>query len=98
VVSRPDALIHKASITIQIDRLDAHPPGPDARASDMEIACSGGVTVQTIVHLQPDAALKQERSLAKVLKFRSYNCPSGLPMTTVRTAPSFIKLNAHLNC
>jgi hypothetical protein len=104
VDSHPDALIHKASIAIQIrtsgrqsawfgrtcirygncmhqiDRLDAHPPGSDARSLFMEITCSGRATVRTTVPHRPDAALKQERFSAK---FWSYSCPSGRPMTTV---------------
>jgi hypothetical protein len=120
--SHPDALIHKASIVIQIQtsgcqsawsgracirygncvhqisRLDDHPPGPDARSLYMEITCSERATVRTTGHHRPDATLKQERSSAKFLEFWSYSCPSGRPMTTVRTALSFIKPDAHLNC
>jgi hypothetical protein len=122
VDSRPDALIHKASIAIQIqtserqstwsgrasikyencvyqiDRPDSHPPGPDERSLYMEITCSGRTTVRTTVHHRPDAALKQERSSTKFSEFRSHSCPSEWPMTTVRTAPIFIKPDAHLNC
>jgi hypothetical protein len=43
-------------------------------------------------------SLKYKRSSAKFLEFRSHSCPSGRPMTTVWTAPSFIKPDAHLNC
>jgi hypothetical protein len=63
----------------------------------MEITCSGRATVQTTMPHRSDATLKQERSLAKFLKFRSYSCPSGRPMAIVRTAPSFIKPDAHLS-
>jgi hypothetical protein len=99
--SHPDALIHKASIAIQIqtsggqsapsgrpcirygncvhqiDRLDAHPLGPDVRSLYMEITCNGRATVRTTVYLRPDAALKQERSSAKFSEFRSQSYPSG---------------------
>jgi hypothetical protein len=119
--SRPDALIHKASIAIQIqtfgrqsssservcikygncvhhiNRPDDHPPGPEARSLYMEITCSERVTVRTTRQHRPDAALKQERFSAKFLKFQSHSCPSGRPMTTIWTAPNFIKANAHLN-
>jgi len=122
VDSHPDLLIHKASITIQIetsgrqstcfggaciryenwvhqiDRPDTHPPCPNARILYMEITCSGRATVRTTVHHRPDVALKQERFLEKFSEFRSHSCLSGRPMTTVRTAPSFIKPDAHLNC
>jgi hypothetical protein len=121
VVSLPDAFIHKASISIQIQtfgrqsawsgracirygnyvhqisRLDDRSPGSDARSLYMEITCSGRATVRTTVPHRPDAALKQIRSSAKFLKFRSHSCPSGRPMTTVLTASSFIKSGAHLS-
>jgi hypothetical protein len=122
VDSRPDALIHKASIAIQIqtsgrqsawsgrscirygncvhqiDRSDAHPTGPDARSLYMEITCSRRATVWTTIPHRLDAALKREKSSAKFLEFRSHSCPSGRHMTTVRTAPNFIKPDTHLNC
>jgi hypothetical protein len=121
VDSRPDVLIHKACIEIQIQKserqpawfgrsciryencvhqishLDDHPPGPDAQSLYMKIICSECATNRTTGHHRPDAALKQERSSTKFLEFRSYSCPSGRPMTTVRTGPSFIKLDVHLN-
>jgi hypothetical protein len=81
----------------QITRMDGHPPGLDAQSLYKEITCSGRATVRTIVPHRPDAALKQERFSAKISKFCSYSCPSGRPMTTVRTAPSFIKLDAYLS-
>jgi len=122
VDSRPDALIHKASIVIQIqtsgrqlswsgrscikyrncihqiNRPDDNPPSLDARSLNMEITCSERETVQMTGQRSPDAALKQERFLAKFLEFQSYSCPSRLPMTTVRMAPSVIKPDAHLSC
>jgi hypothetical protein len=122
VDSRPDTLIHKASIAIQIqtsgsqsgwsgracirygncvhqiNRPDDHSPSPDARNPYMEITCIERVIVWTIGHHRPNAALKYEGSLAKFSEFRSHSCPSGQPMTTVWTAPSFIKPDAHLNC
>jgi len=76
---------------------DDHPPGPDAQSLYMEITCSERATVWTIVHHRLDAAFEQERSSAKFLEFRSHSCPSRRPMTTVRTAPSFIEPDAHLN-
>jgi len=110
-----DALIHKASIAIQIQtsgrasirygnyvhqisRSDDHPSGPDARSLYMEITCSERGTVLTIGQHCPDVALKQERFSANFSKFQSHSCPSGRPMTTIRTASSFIKLDAHWNC
>jgi hypothetical protein len=82
----------------QISHPDYHPPGPDAQSLYMEIICSERATVRMTGHHCPYAALKQERSSAKFLKFRSHSCLSKRPMTTVRTVPSFIKLDAHLNC
>jgi hypothetical protein len=122
VDSRPDALIHKASIAIQIqtsgrqsvwsgracirygncvhqiDCPDAHPLSLDARSLNMEVTNNGRATVQTTMPHRPNATLKQERFSVKFLEFRSHSCPSGRTMTTVRTVPNFIKLDAHLNC
>jgi len=81
----------------QITRLDGHPFGPNAWSFHKEITCSGRATVWTIVPHRPDAALKQERSSSKFLKFWSYSCPFRRPLTTIRTAPSFIKPDAHLS-
>jgi hypothetical protein len=81
----------------QITRLDDQPPGPDARSLYMKITCSGRATVQKTRQHRSDAALKQERFSAKFFEFRSHSCPSEQPMTTVRTVPSFIKPDAHLN-
>jgi hypothetical protein len=39
----------------------------------------------------------QERISAKFLESRSYSCPSGHPMNTVRTVPRFFKPDTHLN-
>jgi hypothetical protein len=121
VDSSPDALIHKTSISIQIQtfgrqsawfgrasirygncvhhisRLDNHPLGPDARSLYMEITCSEHATIRTTGHHRLDAALKQVRFSVKFSEFRSHSCPDGHPMTTVRTAPSFIKPDSHLN-
>jgi hypothetical protein len=90
------ACIRYENCVHQIDRPDAHPPGPDAWSLYMEITHSGRATVRTTVPHRPDAALKQERSSAKFLEFRSHSCPSGRPMTTVRTTPSFIMLSFEL--
>jgi hypothetical protein len=119
---RPGALIHKASIAIQIQTSggqsswsgqacikyencvhhinlpDDHPPDPDAQSLCMEITCSERATVRTTGRHHLDAVLKQERYSAKFSEFRSHSCPSERPMTTVRTAPSFIKPDAYLNC
>jgi hypothetical protein len=108
VVSRPNALIHKASIAIQIQpsglqsawsgracirygncvhqisRPNNRSPGTDARSLYMEITFSGRATIRTTVPHRLDAALKQERSSAKFLEFRSHSCLSGRAMTTVR--------------
>jgi hypothetical protein len=58
--------------------------------------CESLMMLTTVPH-HPDAALKQERFLAKISYFWLHNCPSGRPMSTVRTAPIFIKAVAHLN-
>jgi hypothetical protein len=81
----------------QITHPDGRPPGPDAQSLYKGITCSGHAIVRATVPHRPDTALKQERSSAKFLEFQSHICPSGWPMTTVRTAPSFIKLDAHLS-
>jgi hypothetical protein len=81
----------------QITRPDGHPLGLDARSLYKEITCSGRATVRRTVPHRPDAALKQERFSAKISEFWSHSCLSERPMTTVRTAPSFIKPNAHLS-
>jgi len=96
--NRPDDVYIKYGNCLhQIDRPDDHPPGPNARRLYMKITCSGRTTVRTSRQHRLDAALKQERSSAKFLEFRSHSCPSGRPMTTVQTAPNFIKPDAHLS-
>jgi hypothetical protein len=92
------ACIRYENCVHQIDRPDAHPPGPDARSLYMEITCSGRTTVRTTESHRQDAAIKQERSSAKFSEFRSHSCPSRQPMTTIRTTPSFINPDAPLNC
>jgi len=81
----------------QITHPDGHPPGPDVRSLYKEITYSGRATVRTTVPHRPNVALKQERSSAKFSEFQSHSCLFGRPMTTVRTAPSFIKPDAHLS-
>jgi hypothetical protein len=71
--------------------------GPDAWSLSKEITCSERAIVRTIVPHRPNAALKQERFSAKISEFWSHSCPSGRPMSTVRTAPVFIKAVTHLN-
>jgi hypothetical protein len=103
---RPDASQHGPNARAsdmencvhQISCPNDHPPGPDPRSLYMEITYSERATVWTTGHHRPDAALKPERSSVKFLEFRSHSCPSGRPMTTVRTTPSFIKPDAYLNC
>jgi hypothetical protein len=92
------AFIKYENCVHQINHPEDHPPGLDVQSLYMEITCSGRAIVRTIGYHRPDAAFKHERSSAKFLKFMSHNCPSGRPMTTVRTVPSFIKPDAHLNC
>jgi hypothetical protein len=92
------ACIKYGNCVHHINHSDDHPPSPDARSLYMEITCSKRATVQTTGQQRQDAALKQERFSAKFSKFRSYSCPSRRPMTTVRTAPNFIKPDTHLNC
>jgi hypothetical protein len=48
-----------------------------------------GNTVQT--------RLKSGKNFSEILESRSHCCPSECPMTTVRTAPRFIKPDAYLN-
>jgi hypothetical protein len=81
----------------QISRSDDHPPSPDAQSLYMEITYSGRATVRMTVPHRPNAAFKQERSSGKFLEFWSHSCSSGRPMTTVRTAPSFIEPDSHLS-
>jgi hypothetical protein len=94
---------------------------PNARTTDMEIACSRS-TFQTAIHLvrTKEAFIRKflvadvrpsrrqgntvrtwlsnrKKNLVKFLKFQSHSCPSERPMTNVRTAPSFIKPDDHLN-
>jgi hypothetical protein len=92
------ASIRYGNCVHQISHPDNHSPGPDARSLYMEISCSGHATVRTTGHNYLDTAFKHERSSAKFLEFRSQSCSSGRSMTTVRTVPSFIKPDAHLNC
>jgi hypothetical protein len=82
----------------QINRPEDHQHGSEARNLYMEITCSEHATIRMTGHHRPEAALEQERSSAKFSEFRSHSCPSGRPMTTVGTAPSFIKPHSHLNC
>jgi hypothetical protein len=91
------AWIRYGNCVHQNSRPNDHPFGLDARSLHMEITCNGRATVRTIVAHPPDEALKQERSSAKFLEFRSYSCSSGQPITTVRTTPNFIKPDANLS-
>jgi hypothetical protein len=54
---------------LKINRPDGHPPWSGRAKPYMEITCSGCATVRTIVPHRPDTALKQERFLAKIMKF-----------------------------
>jgi len=111
--SRPDTLIHKASCAFkiqmsgrqhywsgrasyiygnsvhQINRLDDHSLGPDTRSLNMEIVCSWSATVRT--------RLKLGKNCSEILESRSHSCSSRRLMSTVRTAPRFIKPDAHLS-
>jgi hypothetical protein len=51
---------------LKINRPDGHPPWSGRGKPYMEITCSGHATVQMIVPHRLDAALKQERFLAKI--------------------------------
>jgi hypothetical protein len=103
--NRPDASLPWSECALnrygncvqKINRPDGHPPGPDPRSLCKEITCSGRMTVRKTVPHCPDAALKQERFLVKIWEFWLHNYPFGRPMSTVRTAPIFIKAVAHLN-
>jgi hypothetical protein len=114
VDSCPDALIHKASIAIQIQtsgrqsawsghgciRLTVRTPFLLVRtrgafiwkllAADVRPSRRQCLTVWTWLSNRKDF----QRNF---LEFRSHSCLSGRPMTTVRTAPSFIKPD-YLNC
>jgi hypothetical protein len=64
--------------------------GPDVRSLSKEITCSRRAIVRTTVPHHPDPALKHERFSVKISEFWSHSCPSGRPMSTIRTAPVFI--------
>jgi hypothetical protein len=76
--SRPDALIHKASITFKSRCPHDCPHGPNSRASNMEIACIRTTVRTTIPLVRTREALVWKLLAAKV---RS----SGRQDTTVRT-------------
>jgi hypothetical protein len=54
---------------LKINRPDGHPPWSRRAKPYMEITCSGCATVLMTVSHRPDAALKQERFLAKISEF-----------------------------
>jgi hypothetical protein len=78
VDSRPSVLIHKASIAFKSRHSDDGPHGPDARASDMEIACIRSTVRTTILLVWTREALVWKLLAAEVR-------PSGRQGTTVRT-------------
>jgi hypothetical protein len=70
-------------------RPDASQHGSDARSLYMEITCSESSTVRTTRYHCLDVAQKQERISVNFSGNWLHSCPSGRPLTTVRTAPMF---------
>jgi hypothetical protein len=91
------ALIRYGNCVLKINRPDVHPPRSGRAKPYIKITCSGLATVRTTMPHRPNAALKQERFSAKISEILSHSCPSGRPMTTVRTASVLITAVAHLN-
>jgi hypothetical protein len=87
--------------------------GPDAQTTYMEIACiRSTVWTRKALLWKLRAAkvrpsrrqgntvrtwLKSGQNLNKIFESRSHSCTSRCLMSTVRTAPKFFKLDAHLN-
>jgi hypothetical protein len=67
--SRPDALIHKASIAVKSKHSDVGPLGLDTRASDMEIGCIKSTVRTTIPLVRTREALVWKLLAAKVRPF-----------------------------
>jgi len=83
VVSHPNALIHKASIAIQIQKSRQH--GSNARASDMEIAC-----IRSAVRTTVPLVLTREAFILKL--FAADVRPFGRQCLTIRTRLSKRKI------
>jgi hypothetical protein len=105
VHSRPDALIHKASIAFKIQTSERKSSWSrrasirstfrttiplvwtgealiwKLRATKVRSSGRQGTTVQT--------RLKLGKNFSEILESRSYSCPSGSPMTIIRTALRF---------
>jgi hypothetical protein len=60
------ALNKYGNYVLKINRLDGRPPWSGRAKPYMEITCNGRATVWRTVPHHPDAALKQERFLAKI--------------------------------
>jgi hypothetical protein len=73
---------------LKFSRPDVHPPWSGRVKPYMEITCSGHETARKSVSHRPDAALKQERFLAKFLKYP-------VAQLSVRTASVHITAVAH---
>jgi hypothetical protein len=92
VDSHPDALIHKVSIFIQI-QMSRRRSSWSGRAFIRYGNCVHQIN-RLDDHLDDRVSpfgcdSKQERISARFLESRSRSCPSGRPMTTVRTAHRF---------
>jgi len=59
------------------------------RAAEVRPSGRQGNTIRT--------CLKSGKTFSEILESQSYSCPSGRLMSTIRTAPRFIKPDAHLN-
>jgi hypothetical protein len=93
---------------------DASRHGPDARVSNIEIACIKSTVWTTIllirareasiwkllaVNVRPSGHASQTGKIfSEIFGISVAQLSVRTAMTTVRTAPSFMKPNAHLNC
>jgi hypothetical protein len=103
--NRPDACLswsrralnRYGNCVLKINCPDGLPPGPDARnliwkllAAEVRPSGRQCLTVQTRLSNKEDFQRKSQN-------LWSHSCPSGRPMSTVRTALVVIKAVAHLN-
>jgi hypothetical protein len=59
------------------------------RTAEVRPSGQQGTTVRT--------RQKSGKNFNEILESQSHSCPSGRPLSTVQTAPKFIKPGAHLN-
>jgi hypothetical protein len=83
--SHPDVLIHKASIVLKSRRPKVNPLGPDACASDMEIAC-----IRSIVQATIPLVRKREAFIWKLLAVKVR--PSGTVQTRLKLGKNFSEI------